>query len=302
MKLPDNPILEFIRKARSGKALMGRKLTSAQAQGTGAERRFIGPSEWNTKMYYLFHIRSHRNQNVELKVNTFTRWDHSTVEVLLDYVPVPNTGVIPLKRGEHFIIVKQNHKKSDTAGRSWITMSVRGERGLEQRLPTTISPPEKPARTRRRATPRGLLPGLVGEYFKGTNLEQPLVSRIDETIGLGWATSEGSPVPHDTFSVRWSGWIVAPVAGPYKLMLDSDDGHRLWLDGRRLANAWAVGRSKRSEVAVTLDTEPHALVIEYFENGGGQRILFQWQTPGVSQLQDVPASALFHSKGPLDRK
>ena len=48
---------------------------------------------------------------------------------------------------------------------------------------------DKRARDSRRTTRRGLLPGLVGEYFQGKDFQTRLAARIDTTVGLCENTS-----------------------------------------------------------------------------------------------------------------
>ena len=58
---------------------------------------------------------------------------------------------------------------------------------------------------------------------------------------IDWDWKEGSPdplVPVDHFSARWSGWLKAPKPGRYRLGLHSDNGARLWLDGKLHVDAW----------------------------------------------------------------
>src|SRR6202023_1316187 len=56
-------------------------------------------------------------------------------------------------------------------------------------------------------------PGLIGEYFKGTELKgNPAIARTDSRIDFNWRSGAGSELPED-FSVRWTGTLSAPSTG-----------------------------------------------------------------------------------------
>lgn len=59
--------------------------------------------------------------------------------------------------------------------------------------------------------------GLLGEYFDNSNLEgKPLFTRVDDNIDFNW--DMGTPDPRlktGNFSIRWSGFILAPESGKY---------------------------------------------------------------------------------------
>ena len=59
--------------------------------------------------------------------------------------------------------------------------------------------------------------GLAGEYFNNSNLEgEPLFKQVDDNIDFNW--DMGTPDPRlntGNFSIRWSGFILAPESGKY---------------------------------------------------------------------------------------
>lgn len=146
-----------------------------------------------------------------------------------------------------------------------------------------------------------LLPGLVGEYFSGHNFERRLAFHIDPIVSLAWA-SNNPRIPSDHFSVKWTGVIIAPKKARYVLTIISDDGHRLWIDGKLIMDCWKSGANSRSVSAVLLGDKPHAICVGYYQHSGPKSIVFKWRQDGSSQDQDVPPEALFHARGPLDRE
>src|SRR2546427_7341105 len=79
-------------------------------------------------------------------------------------------------------------------------------------------------------------PGLNAEYFSNVNLSgSPVLKRVDTSVDFEWNNvSPGPGVPAGNYSVRWSGELVAPVDGDYRLGASTDGGYRLYLDGKKI--------------------------------------------------------------------
>ncbi|MCD6352073.1 MAG: glycoside hydrolase family 3 C-terminal domain-containing protein [Armatimonadetes bacterium] len=113
--------------------------------------------------------------------------------------------------------------------------------------------------------------GLTGEYFDNQQLQgQPKFRRLDTKLDFNWAG--GAPAkgfPRDHFSVRWRGKLTPRVSGRYTIGLATDDGCRLYLDGKRIINDWHDHAVETRTATVDLVAgRPYDLVIEYYENGG----------------------------------
>ena len=90
-------------------------------------------------------------------------------------------------------------------------------------------------------------PGLLAEYFSfDDSLEdfptigaakKPVLKRVDKTIDVE-STAEAWPHTDllDHFYIRWTGKLRAPTEGKYKFFLESDDGSRLYLDGKQVVD------------------------------------------------------------------
>jgi beta-glucosidase len=137
--------------------------------------------------------------------------------------------------------------------------------------------------------------GLTGEYFNNVNLSgDPVMKRIDKQVYFDW--KDGSPAPEinaDKFSVRWSGDLKVPESGAYTIAFTSDDGIRVWIDGKLLIDAWKDQGSTTYKVSTTLSEGLHDIKIEYYENSGGAVAKFLWNTPREREnaLQEALDSA-----------
>lgn len=131
--------------------------------------------------------------------------------------------------------------------------------------------------------------GLRGDYYLGELWEgEPAFSRVDPLLLFAWSEQEPWPAP---FSVRWTGTLMAPVDGAYRLQLNADDGVRLWIDGQLVGESVAPDTVNLVDTLVQLSAGAHDVRIDYFQRGGGKGLEFWWQPPG-DHLRPVPPSAL----------
>ena len=126
--------------------------------------------------------------------------------------------------------------------------------------------------------------GLTGHYYAGQDFGQLVLTRLDPAINLtvkAEASAVAGPgVPHEQFSVRWTGYLYAPVTGAYTLHITADDGMRVWLGGRQLLNEWRGQSEARYAVRVALAAgRYYALRVEYYQQSLSARALLAWQMP-----------------------
>ncbi|MGC0387517.1 hypothetical protein RKD33_007734 [Streptomyces sp. SAI-129] len=88
------------------------------------------------------------------------------------------------------------------------------------------------------------------------------------------------------------GNLNAAQAGSYTFRLTSDDGSRLWIDGRLVVDHDGLHGPEPKDATVDLTAGTHALRIEHFERDGGQQLTLAWQPPGASGFSVVPNSVL----------
>ena len=98
--------------------------------------------------------------------------------------------------------------------------------------------------------------GLKGDYFTNPSLSGVVaLSKVDTSVNFEWGYTvvPAAGIPLDRFSVRWTGQVEAPVAGAYTFITQSDDGVRLWVDGKLLINRWNDhGNTRDQSTPVTL--------------------------------------------------
>jgi beta-glucosidase len=140
--------------------------------------------------------------------------------------------------------------------------------------------------------------GLKAEFFANKNLEgAPVVTRVDEAVNFDWGMSNPAPgVPADDFSARWTGKLVPAVSGKYRLGATADDGLRVYLDGKLIAEDWTDHAPTTVTGEVTLEAgRSYDLKMEYYEGRIGAVAKLVWQPP-VAQSGSPYAAAVSAAK------
>ena len=125
--------------------------------------------------------------------------------------------------------------------------------------------------------------GLKGEYFDNPNLSgEPILVRIDEQVNFDWGLGSPDPrIPCDNFSVRWTGKLIPPETGIYELYLITDDGVRLWIDGKLLIDSWYDRGETMDRVRIRLEAgRAYDIRIEYYEHTGSAKAQLAWNYKG----------------------
>jgi sulfatase modifying factor 1 len=136
--------------------------------------------------------------------------------------------------------------------------------------------------------------GLKGEYFGNMTLEgSPTFTRIDPEINFGWwGGGEVFPFVSDRCSVRWTGQVEAPLTESYTFYVSTDDGARLWLDGKPIIDAWVdQGNVEHASAAIRLTAGGHDIRLEWYENAGNASCKLLWSSPSTPK-QIIPSGQL----------
>ncbi|MGE5557257.1 MAG: glycoside hydrolase family 3 N-terminal domain-containing protein [Bacillota bacterium] len=114
----------------------------------------------------------------------------------------------------------------------------------------------------------GNLHGLKGEYFNNTELAgKPVLTRIDPVVYFDWMEkAPHAQVQPEHFSVRWTGRLIAPVTGSFKIGTTTDDGIRLYIDGKLLIDDWTGGFKLNKAVFILEQGRSYDIRMEYYKN------------------------------------
>jgi glucose/arabinose dehydrogenase len=140
--------------------------------------------------------------------------------------------------------------------------------------------------------------GLSATYYDNQNLTGATVNRVDGTVDFVWgAAAPATGIAPDTFSARWAGTVLPPTSGTYTFFTESDDGVRLWVDGRLLVDNWTDhSRTENSGTIALTAGVRYAVRMEFYENGGDAVARLLWTGPSVAKAV-IPRSSLFSRFG-----
>jgi beta-glucosidase len=116
--------------------------------------------------------------------------------------------------------------------------------------------------------------GLRAEYFDNPYFQGTPQTRTDARMDFRWTlNSPGRGIPFDWYSVRWTGTLSIPAAGPTQIGVEGNDGYRLYLDDQLIIDNW-IKRSYGTRTAPVAFPagSTHAIRLEYFEPSGNARI------------------------------
>jgi beta-glucosidase len=121
--------------------------------------------------------------------------------------------------------------------------------------------------------------GLSAKYYINTRLEgAPALKRVDPTVDFLWKGN--SPLSGrwgDPFSVCWSGTLVPPTSGTYRLGVSGFSAFRIVLDGVELAEYKDIHHARFAGGDVELEAGRHyALQIEYVNRGLDPQAQLLW--------------------------
>jgi beta-glucosidase len=140
--------------------------------------------------------------------------------------------------------------------------------------------------------------GLTGQYYNNKYLKgEPVFKQIDPEIKFTWSDisptttaiaqgilTEDKAIAIDSFSISWTGKLLAPETGKYLLGVLSDDGSRLWVDGQLITDAWSNHGMIPFLGEISLEKgKLYDIKLDYYENTGGAGIQLVWVLPGQKE-------------------
>lgn len=147
------------------------------------------------------------------------------------------------------------------------------------------------------ATPPPPVPvgnGLTAAYYDNQDFTNWKLTRTDEGVVYDWGSgSPAASIGPDTFSVRWTGQVEPLHTETYTFHVTTDDGVRLWIDGRLIVDRWVAQSATEWSGSIALAAgRKYALKMEYFEAGGLAVAKLRWSSPSTPKAL-IPTSRLY---------
>ncbi len=136
--------------------------------------------------------------------------------------------------------------------------------------------------------------GVVGEYFANDSLKgNPAFTRVDNEINFYWETGSPAPeLPDDNFSIRWTGYIVPPVSGTYKIGCWGMPTLSIWVEGEKIISANTEHHAFHQEKAVEMQAGmKYKFVYEYKNWTGDGDAKLMWSMPNVNMQTEAVEAA-----------
>ena len=133
--------------------------------------------------------------------------------------------------------------------------------------------------------------GLTADYYDNPNLEgEPVLSQVDRVIDFIWRdTTPLTGQWGDSFAVRWTGFLVPPESGLYKLGVNGFSAYSLYLDGELIVDYQDIHHPVLKTGEVELEAGRfYSLRLDYVSQGLDPQVQLLWSLPKI----DYEASAL----------
>lgn len=139
-------------------------------------------------------------------------------------------------------------------------------------------------------------------YFLRPDFTGETVERQDLDIAFDWGLAgPQDEVPADLFSVRWDTCLSLGEEREIAFQLTSDDGSRLFVDGKRLIDNWGRHDLRARGGRIILAPGVHHLRIDYMENKRAAAITLN-ASIGGEPPGPLPRSMLHAPLGPMEER
>jgi len=137
--------------------------------------------------------------------------------------------------------------------------------------------------------------GLRGEYFDNISLEgEPVLHRIDKEINFRWTLfAPDTALRADYYSIRWTGKLISPKTGRFKIGLEGDDGYRLYINGKMLVDSWRKQTYRTTVMDYNFEkNKSYDIRVDYYEPDGNATVKLIWNIEGDDGWQKKIDSAV----------
>jgi len=121
--------------------------------------------------------------------------------------------------------------------------------------------------------------GFEATFYKDRDLGQAAATRTDQSIAFDWASDAPPELAQaDEFSVRWVARLHIAERGTYTFYLTSDDGSRLFVDGKLIVDNWEDHAERTRDAALELEPGAHKLRVEYYDHVAVAMVRLEWSS------------------------
>jgi len=143
--------------------------------------------------------------------------------------------------------------------------------------------------------------GLRTDYFNDKELSRFVLSTLNSTINFDWGSAviPVQGIGHNNFSIRWTGKIQPLYSEIYTFKTVSDDGVRLWVNGKKIISQWNEHGAREDSARIELIAgQLYDIKMEYFQASGFAKAQLYWSSFSQPQ-QIVPQTQFYAAPAPV---
>ncbi len=127
--------------------------------------------------------------------------------------------------------------------------------------------------------------GLLALYYDNPHFTgEPVLQRVDDSVDLIW--KDTTPITGqwgDSFSVRWTGFLVPPSSGSYTIGVNGFSEYALYLDDDLLVTYDGIHHPRKETQEVELEAgRTYRLRLDYVNRGLDPQVQLLWSIPGAN--------------------
>lgn len=143
--------------------------------------------------------------------------------------------------------------------------------------------------------------GLVAEYFDANFARKLKIDRVDKAEAIWSLGSPAWDLPGDA-GCRYTGVLVPPVTGQYKLMGWADNRMAVWIDGKPILDADQTRRKVESAFVDLEANKPYPIRIDFVDSVSYGGYFLHWTPPKGTKELSIPPECLFQTKAAVPKK
>lgn len=138
----------------------------------------------------------------------------------------------------------------------------------------------------------GATPGLTAVYYNNNTWQgTPSLTRVDKKIDFYWINHLPSKAfDRENFSVRWTGYLKAPVSGTYSLGVYGYDQFRLLFNDSLLSNVNSEHEPQMPYKKLALQAgQLYKIEVRFASSKSAPLIKLKWEVPGQNLREEALA-------------